>query len=115
MDRYYDMALDLLLAKPILGRLVQPRRQSCIWVAKAYPKVLKHRQLGMFQFRTVSGSTDRGSLGKEMGKLLGKPAQAGRVSHRCFPAFLVHLMYMQQGALCDAKPCRSLRTDGVCL
>src|SRR5260370_7835690 len=41
----------------------------------AYPKVLKHRQLELFRFRTVTRSTGRGSLGMEMGKRLGKRAE----------------------------------------
>src|SRR5258708_40208547 len=40
---------------------------------KAYRKVLKRGQLKMSQFRTVSRSAGRGSLGKKIGKLLGKP------------------------------------------
>src|SRR5882724_7794161 len=109
------MALDLLLLQPILGRLVQPRRRSCIPAAKAYRKVLKHLQLGMFQIRTVSRSTGTGSLGKEMGNLVGKPVQTSDNPQRCFSASLTHLMYMDESSPCDEKPCRTPRRDGVCL
>jgi hypothetical protein len=82
---------------------------------KAYRKVLKHRQLELFQFRTVSRSTGRGSLGKEMGKQLGKVAQTNGSRPRCSRAQLPHQMYMPAGLWCDGKPCRSARAGGVSL
>src|ERR1700688_1607660 len=82
---------------------------------EAYRKVLKHRQLEMFQFRTVSPSTGAGSLGKEMGKPLGKPVQTSDNWPRCFSAAFTHLMYMPASLRCDGKPCRSRRRDRVCL
>src|ERR1700675_2447955 len=72
----------------------------------AYRKVLKHRQIKMFHFRTVSRFTVRGSLGKEMGKPLGKPVQASDNSHGCFRTDLTHLMYMPAGSWGDTTPCR---------
>src|SRR5713226_7134695 len=109
------MVLDLLLVKAILGRLVQPRRRSSIPAAKAYRKVLKHRQLELFQFRAVSRSTGRGSLGKEMGKLLGKPVHTSGVLRKCSPTIFTHLTYMTASERCDGKPCLSQRRDGVSL
>ena len=109
------MALDLLLQLPILGRLVQPRRQSCTLAAKAYPKVLKHLQLGMFQIRAVSRSTGTGSFGKKMGKLVGKPVQTSDILQKRSPAILSHLMHMDESSPCDEKPCRTPPRDGVCL
>src|ERR1700751_629365 len=109
------MAFDLLLVQSILGRLVQPRCRSCISAAKAYRKVLKHRQLEMFQFRTVSQPTAKGSLGKEIGKLLGDRMQRSDNSQGCFSASFAHLMYMDEGSPCDEKPCRIPGGDGVCL
>ena len=109
------MALDLLLVKPILGRLVQPPCRSSVPAAKAYRKVLKHRQLEVFQFRTVSRSTGRGSLGKEMGKLLGKLVQTSDNWQKCFLADLTHLMYMAAGLWRHTKPSRSARAVGVSL
>ena len=82
---------------------------------KAYRKVLKHRQLEMFQFRTVSRSTGRGSLGKEMGKLLGKLVQTSDNWQKCFLADLTHLMYMAAGLWRHTKPSRSARAVGVSL
>lgn len=115
LDRDEDMVLDLLLLEAILGRLVQPRCRSCIPAAKAYRKVLKHQQLGKFQIRTVSRSTSRGSLGKEMGKLLGKPVDASGVLRKCSPTISTHLTYMTPSEPCDGKPCLSQRPDGVSL
>src|SRR6266852_5088374 len=82
---------------------------------KAYRKVLKHRPLELCQFRTVSRSTDTGSLGKEMGKPLGKTVQTNGDRPKCFLADFAHLMYMPSTRWCDTKPCRSPRRDGVCL
>ena len=114
-DQDSGMALDLLLLQVILGRLVQPRRRSCIPAAKAYPKVLKKEQLGMFQIRTVSRSTRRGSLGKEMGKLLGKSVHTRGVLRKCSQAIFLHLICMPPSECCDGIPCLSPRPDGVCL
>ena len=82
---------------------------------KSYPKVLKARQLEMFQFRTVSGSADGGSLGKEMGKLLGKPSQTDANGPECFWAISRHLMCMSSSLTCDEEPCRAPRGKGVSL
>src|SRR6267143_824529 len=81
---------------------------------KAYRKVLKHGQLKMCQFRTVSRSADRDSLGKEMGKLLGKPVQTSDNWPQCSLADFMHLMYMPAGLWCDRKQCRALCGNGVC-
>lgn len=115
LDQEMDMALDLLLLQAILGRLVQQRRRSCIPAAIAYRKVLKHQQLGMFQIRTVSRSTGRGSLGKEMGKLLGKSVHSSGVLRKCSQTMFTHLMVMHVNVSCDGKSCLGHRSDGVCL
>jgi hypothetical protein len=82
---------------------------------EAYRKVLKHRQLELFHFRTVSRSTGRSSLGKEMGKPLGKDAQMIGRRLRCSQAQLPHLIYMPAGLRRDANPCRRARANGVSL
>jgi hypothetical protein len=82
---------------------------------EAYCKVLKHQQLEMFRFRTVSRSTGTGSLGKEMGKPLGKPVQTSDNWPQCFSADFAHLMYMSVSLQCDGKPCRRPSRDGGCL
>src|ERR1700722_1790504 len=82
---------------------------------KAYRKVLKHRQLEMFQFRTVSRSTGRSSLGEKMGNLLGKDAQTIGSPLRCSRAHLMHLIYMPAGLWGEASPCRRARAYGVSL
>src|SRR5579863_4900886 len=115
LDQETVMVLDLLLPQPILGRLVQPRRRNCIPAANAYPKVLKHLQLGMFQIRTVSPSTGRGSLGKEMGKLLGKSVHTRLVGPKCSQAIFTHLIVMPASVRCDRKPCQGHRPSGVSL
>jgi len=109
------MALDLLLvedntweAGPAAAPKLHSDREAC-------RKVLKHRQLEMFQFRTVSRSTGRGSLGKEMGKPLGKLVQTSDNWPKCFSADFTHLMYMCASLRCDGKPCRSPRRAGGCL
>ena len=108
------MVLDLLLCKPILGRLDPAAAPELFSDRKAYRKVLKHGQLKMCQFRTVSPSTGRGTLGKKMGKLLGKPVQTSDNWPQCSLADFMHLMYMPAGLWCDRKPCRALRGNGVC-
>src|ERR1700746_2916384 len=97
----YFMALDLLLRKAILGRLVRAVAPGLYSGHKAYRKVLKHKQIEFLQFRTVSRSTARGSLGKEMGKLLGKPVQTSDNLQKRSPAILTHLMYMSLNLWCD--------------
>jgi hypothetical protein len=109
------MALDLLLRKAILGRLVPDVAPELYSGHKAYRKVLKHKQIELLQFRTVFRSTARGSLGKEMGKLLGKPVQTSDNLEKRSPAILTHLMYMSVNLWCGGKPCRSPRRDGGCL
>ena len=69
----------------------------------------------MFRFRIVSRFTPIGSLGKEMGKLLGNQVQRSDNSQKCFLCNFAHLIYMDQNLPCDTKPCRILRTVGVCL
>src|SRR5258708_3296813 len=68
---------------------------------KACRKVLKHGQLKMCQFRTVSRSTCRGSLGKKMGKLLGKSVQKSDNWPKGSLADFMHVMYMPQGLWSD--------------
>src|SRR5260370_7168153 len=75
---------------------------------KAYRKVLKHGQLKMCQFRTVSRSTGRDSLGKEMGNLFGKPVQPSDNWTQCSLADFIHLMYMPVGLWGDRKQARAL-------
>lgn len=82
---------------------------------KDYPKVLKVGQLELFRFQTVSRTTGRGSLGKEMGKLLGKSLQPADDLPSCFRAPLAHLIYMTAVLPCDEEPCRDSREKGVCL
>ena len=84
-------------------------------IGRAYRKVLKHRPLRMFQIRTVSRSTRRGSLGKEMGKLLGYPGPITSVAAERSGFRSPHLIYSAETGLCDMKPCRSFREKGVFL
>src|SRR6266851_1713541 len=81
---------------------------------KAYRKVLKHRPLELCQFRAVSRSAGRDSLGKEMGKPLGKTVQTIGDRPKCFLAYLTHLMYMPAGRWCDTNPFSWPCRDGVC-
>ena len=84
-------------------------------IGRAYRKVLKHRPLRMFQIRTVSRSTRGGSLGKEMGKLLGHGGPiASKVAERS-GSRSPHLIYGAESGLCDMLPCRSFREKGVFL
>ena len=109
------MALDLLLVDNNTWEAGPAASPELYSDREAYRKVLKQRQLEMFQFRAFSRSTGRGSLGKEMGKPLGKPVQTSDIWPRCFSVDFTHLMYMSASLRCDGKPCRSLRRDGVSL
>src|SRR5882762_8429003 len=108
------MVLDLLLCKPILGSLDQHAAPGLFSDRKAYRKVLKHGQLKMCKFQRVSRRIGRGSWGKEMGKLLGKPVQTSDNWPQCSLADFMHLMYMPAGLWCHRKQCRALCGNGVC-
>jgi hypothetical protein len=109
------MALDLLLVDNNTWEAGPAASPELYSDREAYRKVLKQRQLEMFQFRTFSRSTGRGSLGKEMGKPLGKDAQMIGRRLRCSQAQLPHLIYMPAGLRRDANPCRRARANGVSL
>jgi len=109
------MALDLLLVQDNTWEAGPAAAPELYSDREAYRKVLKHRQLEMFQFRTVSRSPGAGSLGKEMGKPLGKPVQTSDNWPQCFSADFAHLMYMSASLRCDGNPFRSPRRDGGCL
>src|SRR5258708_34775377 len=74
---------------------------------KAYRKVLKRGQLKMCQFRTVSRFTGRGSLGKEIGKLLGQPVQTRDKWPQGSLAECMHLTYMPSVVCGHKKHCRA--------
>ena len=108
------MAVHLLLREGDTWQAGPAARPELYSGRDTYCKVLKHRPLEMFQFRTVSRPIGRGSLGKEMGKRLGKQAQQIGSWRKCFQATLAHPIYMPAVFPCDTN-CRSPRRDGVCL
>lgn len=84
--------------------------------ASAYLKVLKDKQLGMFQFRTVSGCSARGNLGSEMGKLLVNGSLSATPLSQSAGGPSPHLIYgSAHTAFCDAAPCCAQDAKGVCL
>lgn len=56
-----------------------------------------------------------GSLGKEMGKLLGKSDTIAARALQCCRVNSKHLIYVVWFVLCDEEPCRSACRKGVCV